>query len=48
MEYFTIAACRLAEEIWQIAEGFVEVPANMQAQLKKCGGNIPIWIKKYE
>ena len=31
----------LAEEIWQIAEGFVEVLVNLLAQLKKCGKNIP-------
>ena len=30
MEYCSIAAASmLAEEIWQIAEGFVEVPANL-------------------
>ena len=27
----------LAEEIWQIVEGFVEVPVNLLVQLKKCG-----------
>ena len=26
----------LVEEIWQVAEGFVEVPANLKAQLKEC------------
>ena len=26
MEYYASAASMLAEEIWQIAEGFVEVP----------------------
>ena len=35
------AASMLVEEIWQIVEGFVEVPANLQAQLKKCGRNVP-------
>ena len=41
MEYCASAASMLAEEIWQIAEGFVEVPVNLLAQLKKCGKNIP-------
>ena len=41
MEYCASAASMLAEEIWQIAEGFVEVPANLQAELKKCGINVP-------
>jgi len=31
----------LAEEIWQIAEGFVEVSVKLLVQLKKCGKNIP-------
>ena len=31
----------LAEEIWQIAEGFMEVPTNLYAVLKKCGMNDP-------
>ena len=31
MEYCASAASMLAEEIWQIAEGFVEVPVNMWA-----------------
>ena len=35
MEYCASAASMLVEEIWQIAEGFVEVTANLQAQLKK-------------
>ena len=35
------AASMLAEEIWQIAEGFVEVSANLLAQLKKCGIYFP-------
>ena len=30
----------LTEEIWQIAEGFVKVPTNLYAQLKKCGMNV--------
>ena len=30
----------LAEEIWQIAEGFVEDPVYLLVQLKKCGKNI--------
>ena len=34
------AASMLAEEIWQTAEGFVEVPTYLQTQLKKCGGNV--------
>ena len=34
MEYCASAASMLAEEIWHIAEGFVEVPVN---QLNKCG-----------
>ena len=29
MEYCASAASMLAEEIWQIAEGFVEVPVNL-------------------
>ena len=33
MEYCASAASMLAEEIWQIAEGFVEV-------LRKCAGSI--------
>ena len=37
MEYCVSAASMLAEEIWQIAEGFVEVPVNLLVQLKKCG-----------
>ena len=41
MEYCVSAASMLAEEIWQIAEGFVEVPVNLLVQLKKCGKNIP-------
>ena len=41
MEYCASAASMLAEEIWQIAEGFVKVPVNLLAQLKKCGKNIP-------
>ena len=41
MEYCASAASMLAEEIWQIAEGFVEVPANLNPQLKKCGKNVP-------
>ena len=36
MEYCASAASMLAEEIWQNAEGFVEVPAYLWAQLKKC------------
>ena len=35
MEYCASAASMLAEEFWQIAEGFVEVPVNLQAQIKK-------------
>ena len=31
MEYCASAASMLAEEIWQIAEGFVEVPVNLLA-----------------
>ena len=34
MEYRASAASMLAEEFWQIAEGFVEVPVNLQAQIK--------------
>ena len=34
MEYCASAASMLAEEFWQIAEGFVEVPVNLQAQIK--------------
>ena len=41
MEYCASAAIMFAEEIWQIAEGFVEVPVNLLVQLKKCGKNIP-------
>ena len=29
MEYFASAESMLAEEIWRIAEGFVEVSANL-------------------
>ena len=29
MEYCASAASMLAEEFWQIAEGFVEVPVNL-------------------
>ena len=36
LEYCASAASMLAEEIWQIAEGFVEVPVNLLVQLKKC------------
>ena len=31
MEYCVSTASMLAEEIWQIAEGFVEVPVNLLA-----------------
>ena len=41
MEYCASAVSMLAEEILQIAEGFVEVPINLLVQLKKCGKNIP-------
>ena len=41
MEYCASVASMLAEEIWQIAEGFVEVSANLLAQLKKCGIDFP-------
>ena len=41
MEYCASTVRMLAEEIWQIAEGFVEVLVNLLAQLKKCGKNIP-------
>ena len=34
MEYCASATSLLAEEIWHIAEGFVEVPINLQAQIK--------------
>ena len=34
MEYCASAASMLAEEFWQIVEGFVEVPVNLQAQIK--------------
>ena len=34
MEYCASAASMLAEEFCQIAEGFVEVPVNLQAQIK--------------
>ena len=34
MEYCASAASMLAEEFWQIAEGFVEVPVNLQAQIR--------------
>ena len=33
MEFCASAASMLVEEIWQIAEGFVEVPVNLQSQL---------------
>ena len=29
MEYYASVVSMLAEEIWQIAEGFVEVPINL-------------------
>ena len=41
MEYCESAASMLAEEIWQIVEGFVEVHINLQAQLKKFGRSVP-------
>ena len=41
MEYCETTISMLAEEIWQIAEEFLEVPANLKAQLKKCGRNVP-------
>ena len=41
MEYCVSAASKLAEEIWQITEGFVEVLANLYAQFEKCLRNIP-------
>ena len=41
MEYCVSAASMLVEEMWQIAERFVEVSANLLAQLKKCGRNVP-------
>ena len=41
MEYCASAASMLAEEMWKIAEGFEEVSANLQAQLKKYGINVP-------
>ena len=40
VEYCTSAASMLAEDIWQIAEGFVEVPTNLEAQL---GGHAKKW-----
>ena len=40
MEYCASAASMLAEEIWQIVEGFVEIPANLWAQINKCGLNV--------
>ena len=39
MEYCASATSMLAKEIWKIAEGFVEVSANLYAQLKKYGTN---------
>ena len=41
MEYCASAASMLPEEIWQIVEGFVEIPANRWAQFNKCGINVP-------
>ena len=41
MEYCASATSILAEEIWQISEGFVEVPENPQAQFKICGIHVP-------
>ena len=32
IEYCASAESMLAEEIWQIAEGFVEVPVQLEAQ----------------
>ena len=40
MEYCASTASMLTEEIWQIAEGFVEIPPNLQAQFKKCRRNV--------
>ena len=40
MEYNASAASMLAEEIWQIVEGFVEIPANRWGQFNKCGIDI--------
>ena len=39
MEYCASAAIMLAEEFCQIAEGFVEVPVNMQDQIKNDNDN---------
>ena len=41
MEYCASAASMLAEEIWQIAKGFVNVSANWQAQCGKYSLNFP-------
>ena len=41
MEYCASAASMPAEEISQIAEGFVEVPVKLLVQLKKWGKHIP-------
>ena len=34
MEFCASAASMLAEEFWQIAEGFMEVPVNLYAQIR--------------
>ena len=30
----------LADEFWQIEEGVVEFPVNLQAKIMKCGSNV--------
>ena len=44
MEYCASAMSMLGEEIWQIAEGFVEVSANLYAQLNKCSKGLTMRI----
>ena len=40
MEYSMSANSMLVADIGPIAEEFVKVPANLWAQLKKCGRNV--------
>ena len=42
MEYCVSAAAtsKLVEEFWQIVEGFVECPTNLQAKSMICGTNV--------
>ena len=53
MEFCASAASMLAEEFWQIAEGFLELPVNLQVQIKNVDGKSYIgktilWKKCFE